>query len=40
MPRGHPLLSEIARALGDESVVRFCEQADMTEVLIGKRMCG
>lgn len=40
LPRGHPLLLEIAKALGDERAITFCEQDDLQEVVIGKRMCG
>lgn len=40
MPRGTPLLDEIAKAIADPAAVTFCEQADMNKVLFGKRMCG
>lgn len=35
-----PLLTEIAKALGDQKAVEFCEQAALSKVHIGKRMCG
>jgi len=35
-----PFLADIARALGDEKAEKFCEQAELSKVHIGKRMCG
>ena len=35
-----PLVAEIAKALGDEKAEEFCEQASLTKVHVGKRMCG
>jgi hypothetical protein len=40
LPRGCNLMIEIAEILGDEKAKTFTEQAALTEVLIGKRMCG
>jgi hypothetical protein len=31
---------EIAEELGDQRAKAFAEQAELTEVVIGKRMCG
>jgi hypothetical protein len=30
----------VAEALNDASATKFCEQSELTDVLIGKRMCG
>lgn len=35
-----PGILEIAKALGDPRAIAFCEQAALTKVHIGKRMCG
>jgi len=35
-----PILAEIAKALGDQKAKTFCDQAGLTTVHIGKRMCG
>lgn len=35
-----PFLIEIAKVLGDKKAQLFCEQAAMSNVHIGKRMCG
>jgi len=40
LPRDHEICLEIAKALGDKKAIQFCEQAALSEVLIGKRMCG
>lgn len=40
LPQGEEFSLAIAEALNDPSAKEFCEQADMTDVLIGKRMCG
>jgi len=40
LPRGCDLMIEIAEELGDQRAKAFAEQAELTEVVIGKRMCG
>ena len=35
-----PFLLDIAKALGDEKAITFCEQATLTKVLLGKPLCG
>ncbi len=40
LPRGCKLMVEIAELLGDEKAKSFTQQASLTEVLVGKRMCG
>lgn len=35
-----PIIAEIAKALGDDKARTFVEQASLTKVHIGKRMCG
>ena len=39
LPRD-PALKELASALGDKGAVEFCEQAKLSKVHIGKRLCG
>lgn len=33
-------LADVAKALGDEKAELFCRQAGLTDVIVGKRMCG
>lgn len=35
-----PVIAAIAEALGDQKAQTFCDQASLTKVHIGKRMCG
>lgn len=35
-----PFLAEIAKQLGDKKAQTFCEQAALSKVHVGKRMCG
>lgn len=40
LPRELGCSLAIAKALGDEKAISFCEQAEKNKVLVGKGMCG
>jgi hypothetical protein len=40
LPQDDDFSLDVAEALNDPSAKEFCEQTKMTEVLVGKRMCG
>jgi hypothetical protein len=40
LPRGEAFLLAIAKELGDERAITFCEQASCCDLVTGKRMCG